>query len=208
VRSALAYLGRELGIGNGEGETPYVLWGHSCGATLALQVVMGIEVAGPGRGEVPMPAAVVGLQGMYDLVGLNGRFSGAYGEMIAGAFGWDEEIWKRVSPARFEGRFSDTWGAHAKGRGIVMLAYSGEDEWIDMSEIDAMEERLKREADGGLHVMTRRDLTGGHDAVAEDGRAVATVLMETVTGLDNLERAPKVINEVMSERFGNNWDVK
>jgi hypothetical protein len=135
-----------------------------------------------------MPAAVVGLQGMYDLVGLNRRFKGAYGEMIAGAFGDDEETWKAVSPARFAGRLEHTWDAYGRGRGIVSLAYSGEDEWIDVEEIDAMERRLKEEADGGRHVMARRDLTGGHDAVAEDGRTVATVLMEAIGALDRLER--------------------
>lgn len=207
MRSALAFLRREYNIGNGDDETPYVLYGHSCGATLALQVVMGLE-CGPGREEVPMPAAVVGLQGMYDLVGLNARFKGAYREMIAGAFGDDEEVWKEVSPARFKGMFTETWDAYTKSRGIVSLAYSRQDEWIDMREIDAMEERLKSELDAGPHVQTRRDLTGGHDAVAEDGRTVATLLMETVAGLDNLKRMFDMMGEIMTERFGSTWDIE
>lgn len=183
MRSALAFLAGKFGIGDGEGEEPYVLYGHSCGATLALQVVMGLE---GGAVPVPMPAAVVGLQGMYDLAGLNARFGGAYAEMIAGAFGDDEEVWVEVSPARFKGVFGETWDAFRKGKGVVMLAYSRQDEWIDMAEIDAMERRLRVEAAGGPQIQTRKDLTGGHDAVAEDGRTVGTVLMETVDKLDNL----------------------
>lgn len=194
MRRALAFLGRRFGVGDGPGETPYVLYGHSCGATLALQVAMGLlaeergRAAGQGAEEVPVPAAVVGLQGMYDLAGLNARFGGAYRDMIAGAFGHDQEVWKEVSPARFEGKFCDSWDAYRKDRGIVMLAYSTQDEWIDMAEIDAMEQRLRREVGQGPLVQTRRDLTGGHDAVAEDGQSVVAVLMETVDKLDNLRR--------------------
>lgn len=185
VRSALAFLRREYKIGNGEGETPFVLYGHSCGATLAFQVAMGFD-CGPSRDEVPMPVAVVGFQGMYDLAGLNERFDGAYREMIAGAFGDDEEAWKEVSPARFTGKFSETWVGPETS--LAVLAYSPQDEWIDMPEIDAMEARLREEEKGGIRVETRRDLTGGHDAVAESGRTIANVLVRTIAGLDNLAR--------------------
>lgn len=186
MRSALAFLRREYKVGNGEEETPYVLYGHSCGATLAWQVVMGFDDCGPGGDEVPMPAAVVGFQGMYDLAGLNSRFGGAYRDMIAGAFGYDEEVWKDVSPARFAGKFSETWVGCEKR--VALLAYSPEDEWIDMAEIDAMEARLKQEEQAGIRVQTRRDLTGAHDAVAEDGRTIADVLMESIAALDHVAR--------------------
>ncbi|OIW29714.1 alpha/beta-hydrolase [Coniochaeta ligniaria NRRL 30616] len=202
VRCALAFLRREYGVGHGEGETPYVLYGHSCGATLAWQVVMGVECGGPvGRDAVPMPAAVVGFQGMYDLVGLNRRFKGAYRDMIAGAFGDDEEVWKEVSPVHFKGKFSETWTGCEKG--VAVLAYSPQDEWIDMPEIDGMEARLKEEANAGIHVQTRRDLTGGHDEVAESGRTVATVLVQSIAGLDNVARIWKMTEELMNERVSN-----
>jgi kynurenine formamidase len=176
----LAFLRREYRVGEAEGETPYVLYGHSCGATLALQTVMGIE-CGPNKDEVPVPSAIVGLQGIYDLVGLNQRFNGAYREMIAGAFGDDEEAWKQVSPVRFTGKFSETWSESNKG--LFMLAYSRADEWIDEAEIDAMEARLKEEQAPPLYFRGRKDLRGGHDDVPEDGLAVGQVLTDTISEL-------------------------
>lgn len=198
MRSALAFLRKEYRIGNEAGETPYVLYGHSCGTTLALQVVMGFD-CGPSKDEVPVPTAIVGFQGMYDLVGLNKRFKGAYREMIAGALGDDEEVWKTVSPAWHSRRFSETWSEVE--RGLITLAYSPEDEWVDMAEIDAMEDRLKKDGAEAVHVQAKRDLKGGHDAVAESGRTVATVLVETIVGLDNLERVWKVMGETLQGRF-------
>ncbi|KAB5545578.1 Alpha/Beta hydrolase protein [Coniochaeta sp. 2T2.1] len=204
VRSALAFLRREYGIGNREveGETPYVLYGHSCGATLAMQVIMGgaeDEVGLEGRGEVPPPAGVVGLQGMYDLVGVNARFKGAYRDMIAGAFGDDEEVWKSVSPARFKGKFSQTWEGSEKG--VVVLAHSPEDEWVDMAELDAMEARLKGEKDPApLHVQAKRDLKGDHDEVAQNGGMVAGVLIETVGLLDMVAKLTKMTEEMLGLR--------
>jgi hypothetical protein len=154
---------------------------------------------GPGRAEVPVPSAVVGFQGMYDLVGLNRRFNGAYREMIAGAFGDDEEVWKRVSPAHFKGSYHESWSeAH---RGVMMLAYSAEDEWIDVAEIDAMEKRAKTGEPAPIHVRVRKDLKGGHDAVAEDGRAVAQVLVETVSHLLELYRMMKIAEETFDEMY-------
>lgn len=184
VRAALALLGREFGLGYGAGGTPYVLFGHSCGATLALQVLMGEWGQDREREpeRVPLPAAVVGFQGMYDLAGLNARFGGAYGELLSGAFGPDEAVWEAVSPARFRGSFRGNWGADP---GLAVLAYSPQDELIDMAEIDVMERVLR---DDGLDVLAFRDLEGGHDEVWEDGRHLARVLLRTIEELDRLDK--------------------
>ncbi|KAK1770513.1 alpha/beta-hydrolase [Phialemonium atrogriseum] len=180
VHAALALLGREFGLGAGAEGTPYVLFGHSCGATLALQVLMGEWVQDREPERVPLPAAVVGFQGMYDLAGLNARFGGAYGELLSGAFGPDEAVWEAVSPARFRGSFRGNWGADP---GLAVLAYSPQDELIDMAEIDVMEMVLR---DDGLDVLAFRDLEGGHDEVWEDGRHLGRVLLRTIEELDRL----------------------
>ncbi|KAB5563080.1 Alpha/Beta hydrolase protein [Coniochaeta sp. 2T2.1] len=203
VRSALAFLRREFKIGNrqGEGETPYVLYGHSCGATMALQVIMGGAEVEVSPESVPAPAGVVGLEGLYDLVGVNNRFKGAYTAMIAGAFGDDEEVWKRVSPARFEGKFSQTW--EGSETGVVVLAHSPEDELVDMAELDAMEARLRGEKGQGqapLHVQAKKDLKGNHDEVAQNGGMVAGVLIETVGLLDTVAKLTKMTEEMLGLR--------
>lgn len=183
VRAALALLGREV-----LGDAPYVLYGHSCGATLALQVLMSKELLAPSAEEeqvvVPSPAAVVGFQGMYDLPGLDARFGGAYKDILVGAFGSDEAVWEAVSPARFRGSFRANWGPGADRR-VAVVAYSPQDEWIDKGEIDAMEKTLR---DDGLNVLAYRDLEGKHDEVWEDGRHLARVLLETLGELDRLEK--------------------
>lgn len=180
VCAALALLGREV-----IGSTPYVLFGHSCGATLALQLLMRRELL-PSAAEdaVPLPAAVVGFQGMYNLLGLNARFGGAYKELLKGAFGPDQALWEAASPGRFGGSFRANWGAGVEKK-VAVVAYSPQDELIDKEEIDTMEKVLR---DDGLNVLAYRDLEGGHDEVREDGRHIARVLLETIKDLDRLEK--------------------
>src|SRR5204863_345907 len=75
----------------------YVVVGHSAGATLAFQLLMG--PAALARGDLPAEAAslpwgLIGVAGIYDLVGLDQRHGGAYGPAFAGAFGRDERAWR------------------------------------------------------------------------------------------------------------------
>lgn len=194
VQAALLLLHEKFGVG--AAGMPYVLYGHSAGATLALQVVMGEGAIPAGDGAaasggaavvsapagIPMPVAVVGFEGVYDLRGLNDRKGGAYGTLWAGAFGPDERGWDVASPARFRGGFKERWGKAGK---LVVLAYSPEDELVDMGEIDAMEKTLRED---GVHILTYRDLKGGHDEVVVDGRYVARVMDQTIEELHRLEK--------------------
>ncbi|KAJ9134601.1 Kynurenine formamidase [Pleurostoma richardsiae] len=183
VRAGIALLQRRFGFGS-----RYLLAGHSAGATLALQVPMGAAFAAGGddgspAAEVVPPAAVVGLEGIYDMPALDARMGGEYRPLFARAFGDDEAAWAEASPARFGGRFGE-----ALGGGLVVLAWSPGDELIDAGEIDSMERRLREEEEKGLSVVALRDLKGLHDEIVEKGSEVARVLKQTIEELDKLGR--------------------
>lgn len=163
VEAALAFLQNTFGFGS-----RYILAGHSCGATLAFQAVMGAvgnhrehhfhdgsddtgtgaETISASSGPLPpslsaSPAAIVGVAGIYDLRRLcyEHREISAYRELIEGAFGADEMLWDAVSPAyMFASRGVE--GGWKSGR-LAVLAHSKDDELVDEGQIEAMQEALK-----------------------------------------------------------------
>ncbi|ORY71809.1 Alpha/Beta hydrolase protein [Pseudomassariella vexata] len=167
VWSALRFLQTRYGFGGN-----YVLVGHSAGAALALQLLMG-SVALKGAAaptDVELPAAIVGMEGVYDLKGLMGRFGPGYGDLFRGAFG-GEENWDEVSPMKFKGGF---------GCKLVALGWSTEDELIDEAEIDGMAKVLERD---GVKTLVLKDLKGTHDGTYKDGRPFADVILRTLEEL-------------------------
>lgn len=181
VVCGLRFLQRALGLGG-----DYVLFGHSAGAFLAYQALLGPACragAGGGAGpDVALPAAVVGFEGIYDLVGLDGRMGGGYAGFIGAAFGADRAAWRDASPATAAGSFG-AW-AGQRGPRLAVLAHSADDELVDMPELETMERRLK--ADGVRHVLVFRDLKGGHSDVLNDG-SFARVLVKTLGELVRLK---------------------
>lgn len=179
VVSGLAFLQRQLGFGG-----DYVLFGHSAGAFLAYQALLGPALLRP-RGppeDIALPAAAVGFEGIYDLVGLDGRMGGGYAGFIEGAFGEDRDGWRDASPATAAGSFGE-W-AGREGPRLAVLAHSADDELVDMPEVGTMEERLRR--DGVRDVLVFRDLKGGHFDVVSDG-SFARVLIRTLEELARLQ---------------------
>lgn len=174
VRAGLAALQARYGFGG-----RYVLVGHSAGATLAFQVLMG-DAAAPAAPlpapELALPAAVVGLEGIYDLPGLVLRFGSAYGAFVAAAFGHDEVAWAAASPAQFAGGYGARWPA---GR-LAVLGWSPDDELIDEPEVDALAAVLARD---GVPLRVFKDLEGRHNALYEDGRHFARLICETLKQL-------------------------
>lgn len=88
----------------------YILTGHSAGACLAFQAILlppqrwGIDVGRP-----PRPAALIGLNGLYDLPSLvydlaapHDHLAGVYKDLLIHAFGSDEAHWSTASPARLD----------------------------------------------------------------------------------------------------------
>ena len=177
VVSGLRFLQRRLGFGGGGGSgSDYVLFGHSAGAFLAYQALL---FPAP---DVVRPAAAVGFEGIYDLVGLDGRMGGGYAGFMEAAFGADRAAWCDASPATAAGSFG-VWAGEGGPR-LAVLAHSADDELVDMPEVETMERRLK--GDGVKDVLVFRDLKGGHSDVLNDG-SFARVLVRTLEELKRLE---------------------
>ncbi|KAK1984345.1 Alpha/Beta hydrolase protein [Colletotrichum cereale] len=169
VWSALAFLQREYDI-----RDRYILIGHSAGATLAFQLPMGSVALGAAPPpEVKMPAAFIGLAGIYELYNFNARHGENYTQFIVAAFGEDQESWNKVMPASFSGSFKDALPAH----NLILLAWSPQDTLVDEPEIDAMVSKLERD---GVERTIRKNLTHDHDFVWEDGKHVARLLSEAL----------------------------
>lgn len=177
VRAALKFLESEYRLAS-----DYVLVGHSAGATLAYQLLMGEEALAGQRmpQTIPLPAAIIGISGIYDLVGLNDRHGGNYAGFISAAFGTDQKAWQRASPASFAGSIKEKW----PGSPYSLLAYSAEDTLIDSPETDSMAAKLTKD---GVDLSVVRDLTGEHDFVWQDGSQVARLVAEA---LKRLSQAP------------------
>ncbi|KAF2151247.1 alpha/beta-hydrolase [Myriangium duriaei CBS 260.36] len=189
----------------------YILVGHSCGATLALQVAMSRvwNQLGPGAGlrtdtSVPQPVppiAVLGVEGIYDLPALiRNNPHPVYAEFVAGAFGeatqpdgkgGEVDVWAGVSPTAGDFK-KGTWET---GR-YVMLAHSRNDGLVEWEQVVAMERRFKHRGwkrgvgrrgtqEAGCEVL---ELAGEHDQIWQEGkelsRAIETCVSKVVTLLE------------------------
>ncbi|KAK0386866.1 hypothetical protein NLU13_5179 [Sarocladium strictum] len=147
VLSALAYLQNEVGAAHN-----YILSGHSCGATLAFQVVMNPErwaAAVPGAVAIPKirkPEIIVGLNGLYDLKyfidsppASHEKLLSVYVDFTRGAFGEDETVWKAVCPTAV----SD-WSAEWPEGKVVVVVQSLEDGLVPYSQTELMKEHLAK----------------------------------------------------------------
>ena len=171
VMTAISWLQNQYGF-----KENYVLVGHSCGATLAFQTVMGISAPRSAKSadqsELYLPLAVVGVEGIYDLKMLleNHAEHPIYREFIEEAFGPDRSEWAKASPT--SGRFAKTW---PNGR-VAVLAHSKDDGLVDWSQTETMSDRLWAEKRKG-----RRDivisLTGQHDEIWEHGQELAKAII-------------------------------
>ncbi|EON61185.1 hypothetical protein W97_00397 [Coniosporium apollinis CBS 100218] len=197
VLAALQWLDREYDVGSlgrrgGRGHE-YILVGHSCGATLAFQALRRMAGHGPnhsprgGCGSQALPAAVVGVCGIYDIPLLVSTHEHpAYREFVEAAFGEEEREWAEVSPADGVGRLQD--GGGGGGMRVVVLGQSSEDELVDGGQRDAMVETLREEgfeeggADKELVVL---DMKGKHDEVWENGEEIVRAIE---VALDRLSR--------------------
>ena len=181
IWAGLAFLQRRYGFG-----ADYLVVGHSAGGFLGLQLPMGRAAVTPRGGappdDVALPVCIVGVEGIYDLRGIAERADGGLDEILSGAFGTDRDLWDTVSPGRFRG-FGHAWGSR---KGLVVLAYSPEDELVDGGEIDTAEAVLRQ---SGVRVLAYRDLKGKHDEVREDGTEIARMLALAVEELDRSGKA-------------------
>ncbi|RAL59619.1 hypothetical protein DID88_006478 [Monilinia fructigena] len=144
ICSALSYLQSKYSI-----QDKYLLFGHSCGATLAMQILMGKEFLN--SCGIPyeslsfnLPKYFLGVAGIYDLRLLRDKNPHpAYNDFLTQAFGSNEEVWDEVSPARFPN--FEEFGKSGK---ILAFATSRDDELVDEKQIDVMLENAQNVGGG------------------------------------------------------------
>jgi len=190
VLAAILYLQETYAFGN-----RYVLIGHSCGATLALQVAMkrfwGSQYDPTSALElnVEPPLAIVGVSGIYDVPRLvdDNAAQPAYRDLVVNAMGSERKVWEDASPSR--GDFEDGW---EDGRSVV-LVHSEADELVGMEQSEIMWKTFGEQGFGeGTGRQRRRkfikltDLK--HDEVWEDGKKFAEIIAQTIDEVVGGER--------------------
>lgn len=199
VEAALAFLQNTYGFG-----TRYILVGHSCGATLAFQSVMGALSGHREQGLATLtaqPTAIVGVAGIYDLRRLRDTHVdiSAYQDFIEGAFGADEMLWDGVSPAQVAGPRGVEGGWNSGT--LAVLAYSKDDGLVDGSQVEVMKEALrnweKTEAQVPVQEVSHRDrrlrilsISGAHDEAWENGEQLARAVTFAFEQLQEMGLAP------------------
>jgi kynurenine formamidase len=154
----------------------YILSGHSAGACLAFQATLqpprhyGLDHLA----EAPCPAAILGLNGLYDLPELvNGldasheHLRAEYETFLSSAFGADRSRWPAASPARFDAAEITERVREGKAPQLVVLDQSTEDQLVPMNQSQRLEANLSKV--NGLRVVEGHRCTGKHDAPWEQG---------------------------------------
>ncbi|KAL5361673.1 Alpha/Beta hydrolase protein [Aspergillus floccosus] len=181
VQAALAFLQTRYAFGD-----RYLLVGHSCGAILAFQVVMGRF---RGADAASVPRGILGMAGIYDLRLIRDMHKdvAAYQEIVEGAFGSEESAWDAASPAVVEGAdgVEGGWGGAPR---LAVLAHSSEDGLVDPEQRDAMRNALRRwEAASPGRAVELLDITGQHDEAWEKGDELARGIIFALEKLRAME---------------------
>lgn len=181
VLTALAFLQERYHFGSN-----YVLAGHSCGATLALQVAMNHErwVDNAWGLKVAKPKIIIGLNGLYDMPKLikspgdkHEKLAPVYTAFMKLAFGADEKVWHDICPASV-----DNWAEEWEEGTEIILAQSLEDVLVPYFQTEDMLRRLN--ASKSEHLVVREvQSTGDHNFLWEDGKRLAKIILEAVEGL-------------------------
>jgi kynurenine formamidase len=157
----------------------YILSGHSAGACLAFQALLQ-PPRHYGLGylpEAPCPAAILGLNGLYDLPELVDRpgtshehLRDEYERFLSSAFGTDKSKWPTASPARFDP--SEIAGRVREGSApqLVVLDQSTEDQLVPMNQSQRLEANLSKV--NALQVVEGHRCTGEHNAPWEQGSMI------------------------------------
>lgn len=171
VLRGLALL-RTLGLS----DNSYLLSGHSCGACLALQAVL-LAPQHYGLANVPdapCPAALLGLNGLYDLPALvdgldadHRLLRDDYTMMLTNAFGPDPNTWPAASPARFEPATIGERVRAGQAPRLVVLDQSADDQLVPMNQLEHLAANLRRVA--GLQVVRGHRAVGPHAAPWHQG---------------------------------------
>lgn len=172
----------------------YVLSGHSCGACISFQTVLQ-PPAYWGLSEVPpppRPAALVGLNGLYDLQALahdlgpsHESLATVYQEFQTIAFDEDGGSWFRVSPAQFDRDLLRE--PVAKGDSsvpsLVVVDQSGNDELVPMNQITRMQQHLMDIR--GIRAIVGKMCVGAHAAPWKEGYMIWETVQDVLALLED-----------------------
>ena len=184
VLHGLALLG-SLGLADGS----YILSGHSCGACLALQAVLQ-PPRHYGLGHLPdppCPAALLGLNGLYDLPALatadgpsasHAHLRDDYEMFLSRAFGTDKDTWPDASPASFDPAAIALRIREGNTPRLVVLDHSAEDQLVPMNQQQRLTAGLAKVA--GLRLTRGHRLTGNHAAPWKEGIMIYQSLLDTL----------------------------
>jgi kynurenine formamidase len=206
VLTALAFLQAKAGFGES-----YILLGHSCGATLALQVAMGgmkrwicpslaTSSFSPsssnypvGKEEVKKPIVIVGLNGLYDMPGLirapgekHQHLQALYEDFTRRAFGDDEAVWKDISPASVEDWGKGEWIAEGEGKGEtrkIVLVQSKEDSLVPYWQLEDMRDSFSRSSRSAALEVRELEAGGDHNDLWKEGSRLAEIVVDVVQSL-------------------------
>ena len=185
VLKAFALL-RSLGLA----DRSYILSGHSCGACLAFQSILKAprEHGVPDVEDAPCPAAIFGLNGLYDLPALvdglgptHEHLREVYETLLSNAFGADPARWSAPSPALFDPHDVGVRLRRGRAPPLVVLDQSTEDQLVPMNQMVRLATTLERVE--GLRVVQGRRCTGKHAAPWEGGVMIADSLRDVLAML-------------------------
>jgi acetyl esterase/lipase len=184
VIKAMDWLRREydVGVDKGKGGWDYIVMGHSCGATILFQLVMGLISEGGESGfgkEIEKPVALVGLEGLYDLPLLvrNHQHEPYYRAFVESAFGENEEFWREVSPVNGVERYV------LEGVRTIVLGMSKEDELVEYEQVQVMNHKLQDLSQSDERQFRFVELSGGHDECWSQGVGIIKALAVTIEAL-------------------------
>ncbi|WP_307542824.1 hypothetical protein [Streptomyces sp. V3I8] len=153
----------------------YILSGHSCGACIAFQAILqaptqhGLELP-----DAPCPAAIVGLNGLYDLPELTDGLGDShehlrqeYGTLLANAFTPQRKAWATASPARFDPEGIAQRIREGTAPRLIVLDQSSQDMLVPMNQKERFAAHLGHV--DGLHLIEGHRCSEGHAAPWERG---------------------------------------
>jgi kynurenine formamidase len=171
-------------------ERSYILSGHSCGACLAFQAVLqppsyyGLKDVV----DAPCPAAILGLNGLYDLPALvdglgssHEHLRGDYETLLSNAFGIDRNKWATASPARFSPAAVAKRMREGKAPQLILLDQSTEDQLVPFTQLERFEADLSKSE--GLSVVRGDRCSGKHAAAWEQGFMIWECVQDTLMHL-------------------------
>lgn len=171
-------------------ERSYILSGHSCGACLAFQAILqpptyyGLENVA----DAPCPAAILGLNGLYDLPALvdglgssHEHLRGDYEVLLSYAFGTDKNKWAVASPARFDPAAVSERVREGKVPQLILLDESMEDQLVPFNQLERFEADLSKSEE--LSVIRGHRCSGKHAAPWEQGVMIWESIQDTLMHL-------------------------